>query len=699
MGAKSPYIGTMSDIPPPPRTPPSALPPEDRPGERTAAHQAPETRDTPDSNADGEPDSFDYFSSEERRSPIPSATNFKVLAHLIPFLWPKDNLGFRIRVVTAFVALIAAKGILICVPFLLGAAVDVITDSTNNNPATTIAAVPIALILAYAVSRIGGVGFQQARDILFARVGQFAQRSIAVDVFRHLHNLSLRFHLERRTGGLSRIMERGTKSIEFLLRFLVFSIGPTLIELVLVSIVLTVRYSWVYAAVTAVTVIFYVWFTFSITEWRLQIRRILNNRDTEANTRAIDSLLNYETVKYFGNEDLEAGRYDTSMQAYQEAAIKSQSSLGLVNAGQALIFNFGLAALMVMAGFDIANNRMDVGDFVVVNAMLIQLYGPLNLLGFVYREIKQALVDMEKMFSLLEIEREVRDDPDAPDLAVTGGRIKFDHVDFAYDPRRPVLQDITFTVEAGQQVAIVGPSGAGKSTLSRLLYRFYDPQSGSIQIDGQDIAHVTQHSLRAAIGIVPQDTVLFNESIAYNIGYADAEASRDQIIQAAKQARIHDFIASLPDGYDTVVGERGLKLSGGEKQRVAIARTILKNPPILILDEATSALDSKTEAEIQAALESVARNRTSIAIAHRLSTIIGAHKILVLSGGRIVEHGTHTDLLERGGVYADMWRQQQTGHTDPQPRSEHASDPEIDPKSDQSVAKTQAMPGQMPKTA
>ena len=668
----------MSDVPPSPSAPPSVLPPEDRSSRRDAA---------PEPEAENEPDSFDYFSSEERQSPIPTSTNLRVLSRLGPFLWPHDNIGFRIRVVAAFVALIIAKGILICAPFLLGAAVDVITEGTDNTSAVTIAAVPIALIFAYALSRIGSVGFQQARDILFARVGQFAQRTVAVDVFRHLHNLSLRFHLERRTGGLSRIMERGTKSIEFLLRFLVFSVGPTLIELLLVSIVLTARYSWVYAAITAVTVILYVWFTFSVTEWRLQIRRILNNRDTEANTRAIDSLLNYETVKYFGNEDLEASRYDTSMQAYQEAAIKSQSSLGIVNAGQALIFNLGLAALMVMAGFDIANKKMDVGDFVVVNAMLIQLYGPLNLLGFVYREIKQALVDMEKMFSLLDIEEEVRDEPGAVDLTVSGGSIAFDNVTFAYDPRRPVLQEITFSADAGQQVAIVGPSGAGKSTLSRLLYRFYDPQSGSIRIDGQNIAGVTQSSLRAAIGIVPQDTVLFNESIAYNIGYADADASRAQIIEAAKQARIHDFIASLPDGYDTIVGERGLKLSGGEKQRVAIARTILKNPPILILDEATSALDSKTEAEIQAALDAVARNRTSMVIAHRLSTVIGAHRILVLSEGRIVEHGSHTELLGLNGIYADMWRQQQAGHANPGTQSSST------------VAKTQAASDQMPKTA
>jgi len=510
-------------------------PEEDPTGESVAADGSNSDAGEPDS---GKPDAvFDYLSSEERASAVPSAANFKVLGHLLPFIWPADNVGYRVRVAAAFAALLAAKGILIVVPFLLGSAVDQLTAQFDAATKTqlTAASVPIALVVAYAVARIAGVGFQQLRDALFARVGQSAQRQVAVEVFEHLHRLSLRFHLERRTGALSRIVERGTKSIEFLLRFLVFSVGPTLIELVLVSIVLTVQFNWIYAAVTSATVILYVWFTLSITEWRLQIRRILNNRDAEANTRAIDSLLNYETVKYFGNEGMESARYDQSMQAYQEAAVRSQTSLGLVNVGQTLIFNAGLAVLMILAGFDIAAGKMKVGDFVVVNAMLIQLYGPLNLLGFVYREIKQALVDMDKMFSLLEIEQEVKDVPGAPPLAVNGATIVFDRVDFRYDPRRPVLRDISFTIKAGQKVAVVGPSGAGKSTLSRLLYRFYDPQGGRILIDGQDISQIRQDSLRRAIGTVPQDTVLFNESIRYNIGYAKPGATTDEVVAAARK--------------------------------------------------------------------------------------------------------------------------------------------------------------------
>lgn len=608
-------------------------------------------------------DVFSYNQEGGSAGSLKSPSKLKILTHLLPYLWPEDNTGFKLRVIFAFVALVAAKLTLITVPFLMGEAVNRLADQLDgqSNIEMLAVSVPIALILAYGVGRIGGIAFQQLRDVLFARVGQYAQRKIAVEVFEHLHKLSLRFHLERRTGGLSRIIERGTKSIEFLLRFLVFSVGPTLLELVFVSVVLTVRYSWLYALLTALTVLAYIWFTFSVTEWRLQIRRVMNNKDTEANTRAIDSLINYETVKYFGNETLESNRYEQSMEAYQEAAIRSQSSLGIVNAGQAAIFNVGLIALMILAGFDIAAGRMDIGGFVVVNAILIQLYGPLNMLGFVYREIKQAFVDMEKMFSLLEIRQEVMDVPGANDLDVRRGAIRFDNVGFYYDPRRQILKDISFDVEPGRRVAIVGPSGAGKSTISRLMYRFYDPQSGFIKIDDQDIKMVTQKSLRASIGIVPQDTVLFNESLRYNIGYAHEGASDEDIIRAAKQAKIHDFIVSLPDGYDTIVGERGLKLSGGEKQRVAIARTILKNPPILILDEATSALDTKTESEIQSALNEISLDRTSLIIAHRLSTVVNADKIIVLQDGRIAEMGGHHDLIEKGGIYFEMWNQQQAG--------------------------------------
>ena len=525
------------------------------------------------------------------------ASQMHTLRYLAPYLWPADNMAYRARIILAIVALIGAKAVTVTIPLALGEAVDMLTQFGREDAVVdglVIAAVPVALIVAYGVARVLSMGLQQVRDALFSKVGQNAQRTIAVKVFRHLHDLSLRFHLERRTGGLSRIIERGVKSIEFLLRFLIFSIVPTLIELALVCWILTSRYGVSYAVVTAVTVIGYVWFTFSITEWRVRIRREMNRSDTEANTKAVDSLLNFETVKYFGNEDYETNRYNHAMQAYQDAAIRSQLSLSAVNAGQALIFNIGLVVLMIMAGFDIAAGRMDAGDFVVVNAFLIQLYLPLNMLGFVYREIKQALVDMESMFRLLAVDEEITDTPDAQDLTVSGGEIGFDHVDFHYDPDRGILHDVSFTVPAGKTVAIVGPTGAGKSTLSRILYRFYDVQKGCVSIDGQDISRVTQDSLRAAIGIVPQDTVLFNDTIRYNIGYAKPDASQAEIEQAAKLAQIHDFITSLPDGYDTMVGERGLKLSGGEKQRVAIARTILKNPPILLLDEATSALDTKT---------------------------------------------------------------------------------------------------------
>ncbi len=612
-------------------------------------------------------------------------SQLRTLLFLAPYLWPKDNAVFRARIIFAFVALLLAKLISLSVPVLLGAAVNRLSGTTasgqplpsianDNLSASTFIAVPVALIVLWGVARVVGPGFQQLRDALFARVGQNAQRTIAVNMFRHLHNLSLRFHLDRQTGGLSRIIERGIKSIEFLLRFLLFSIFPTFVELAMVSAYLTIRYDYRYALITAITVVGYVWFTFSITEWRVKIRREMNRSDTEANTKAIDSLLNYETVKYFGNERYETARYDTAMEAYQNAAIRSQVSLALVNSGQSLIFTTGVVALMVMAGFDIAAGRMVIGDFVVVNGFMIQLYMPLNMLGFVYREIKQALVDMEIMFVLLDVPPEVTDEPNAPPLDVSGAEIRFEHVDFSYDPRRGVLNDVSFTVPPGKTVAIVGPTGAGKSTVSRLLYRFYDVQSGRVLIDEQDISKVTQDSVRATIGIVPQDTVLFNDTIRYNIAYGDPDAGEDSIERAARLAQIHDFIVSLPDGYETKVGERGLKLSGGEKQRVSIARTIVKNPPILLLDEATSALDSKTESEIQSALRNVSRERTTVVIAHRLSTVVDADEILVLQNGKIVERGSHNALLDKQGIYADMWSRQRETSSEPSGSPKRKSD-------------------------
>ncbi len=580
-----------------------------------------------------------------------------ILASLLPYVWPKDQPGFRVRVIIAFACLVAAKAVMLGAPFFYGEAVNIVT---GQGEALAVAAVPLALVFAYGFSRVGSVAFQNLRDAIFSRVGQRAQRLIAMEVFEHLHNLSLRYHLERRTGGLSRVIERGVKSVDFLLRFLVFSIGPTLLELVLANIVLTVMYSWVYALITTIAVICYMWFTFSLTEWRLKIRRDMNERDTEANTRAIDSLLNYETVKYFTNEDYEAERFDRALMRYEDAAVKSQVSLAWVNFGQAIILNLALVSMMIMAAIDVVAGRMDPGGFVVVNSLLIQLYVPLNMLGFVYREIKQALVDMEKMFGLTRVAPEIADGPEAMDLIVGHGQVEFKDVEFSYDDERSILKRVSFVIPGGKKVAVVGPSGAGKSTLSRLLFRFYDVSKGSILIDGQDLRSLTQDSLRRAIGIVPQDTVLFNDTIKYNIAYADPSATPSAIEEAARLAQIHDFISGLPDGYHSQVGERGLKLSGGEKQRVAIARTILKDPPILILDEATSALDTKTERGIQDALKGVSADRTTLVIAHRLSTVIDADEILVLKEGEIVERGTHAVLLDKAGLYSEMWQEQQS---------------------------------------
>jgi ATP-binding cassette, subfamily B, heavy metal transporter len=576
----------------------------------------------------------------------------RALASLRFYLWPHDSLELRFRVVLAVAFLLAGKLVNILVPIFYKKGVDALS-------APAIAAVPIAFILAYGAGRVLALGFNEWRNAVFAKVGQRAVRRIGLSVFRHVHALSLRFHLERRTGGLARAVERGTRGIEFLLSFLIFNVLPTVFEVLVVCGILWRLYNWRFALITFATIIVYIVFTFSVTDWRIRYRREMNERDTEANTKAIDSLLNYETVKYFANEEHEAQRFDRALHAYERAAVKSETTLAALNVGQGAIIALGLILVMILAGYGVASGRMTVGDFVLVNAYLIQLYTPLNFLGVVYRNIKQSLTDLEQMTALLKIKPEIVDRPGAPALLVPRGAVAFRGVDFRYDPRRPILEDVDFRVAPGATVAIVGPSGAGKSTIARLLFRFYDVEAGAIEIDGQDIRDVTQDSLRRAIGVVPQDTVLFNDTIFYNIAYGRPGAPRAAIEEAARLAHIHDFIAGLPDGYDTMVGERGLKLSGGEKQRVAIARVILKAPKILIFDEATSALDTKTEREIQTSLAEVAIDRTTLVIAHRLSTVVDADEILVLEAGRIVERGHHRELLARAGVYAAMWARQQ----------------------------------------
>lgn len=580
--------------------------------------------------------------------------HWQTLVSLMPYLWPTDRPDLRMRVVIALIALIAAKAVSVVGPFLFKDAV----DNLGNIDVTPVS-VTIILVLAYVASRVMTIGFAQIRDYIAAPVGQHAQRVVGRQTFQHLHDLSLRFHLERRTGGLSRVIERGVLGIDFIVRFTLFNIVPTIIELMLVCIILAYVFNGWFPLVTLITIGGYIWFTFSVTEWRTKFRRQMNDRDTEANVKAVDSLLNFETVKYFGNEGHEAARYDKSLAGYEAAAIRTNQSLALLNGGQSAIFNSGLAILLVLSVYGISNGLMTVGEFTMVNLYMMQLYQPLNLLGMVYREVKQSLVDMEKMFDLLKVEPEVSDPPDAAPLSVSGAAIKFEKVSFHYESNRPILKDISFEVPAGKMVAVVGPSGAGKSTLSRILYRFYDISEGQVTIDGQDIGRVTQKSLRGAIGIVPQDTVLFNDTIRYNIRYGMPEANNAAVEDAAKLAQIHDFVRKLPDGYDSMVGERGLKLSGGEKQRVAIARTILKDPPILLLDEATSALDTHTEKEIQSSLRDVSQNRTTLVIAHRLSTVIDADEILVLEAGRITERGRHDDLLRLEGAYSAMWRKQQ----------------------------------------
>jgi ATP-binding cassette subfamily B protein len=578
----------------------------------------------------------------------------RALKGLLPYLWPKNALELRVRVVLAVVLLIAGKLVTITVPLLYKHAVDALTV-----PRPSAIAVPVLVIIAYGAARVMAQGFNQLRDAVFAKVGQRAVRRVALATFRHIHSLSLRFHLERRTGGLARAVERGTAGIEFLLSFMLFNVVPTLFEIVVVCAILWRLYDWVFAVVTLTTIVVYITFTFLLTDWRIRFRREMNARNTEANSKGVDSLLNYETVKYFANEEHEAQRYDSALQAYERAAVKSQTTLAFLNIGQGTIIALGLIGMMVLAAEGVARGRMTIGDFVLVNAYLLQLYQPLNFLGMVYRNIKQSLTDLEQMMALLQLRPEIEDRPAAPALGIRQGAVRFRHVDFRYDPRRPILDDVDFAVMPGATVAIVGPSGAGKSTIARLLFRFYDVDDGAIEIDGQDLREITQDSLRRAIGVVPQDTVLFNDTILYNIAYGRPGASRTEIEAAARAARIHDFVAGLPDGYDTVVGERGLKLSGGEKQRVAIARVVLKAPDILVFDEATSALDTKTEREIQQSLAEVATGRTTLVIAHRLSTVVDADEILVLDQGRIVERGHHRELLAKGGVYAVMWLRQQ----------------------------------------
>jgi ABC-type transport system involved in Fe-S cluster assembly fused permease/ATPase subunit len=593
------------------------------------------------------PDRTQAMRTRHYGKPPEDRNDWQTIKSLIPYLWE-----FRGRVLLAMGFLIAAKVANVGVPLLLKEVVDALTGPR------ALLVLPVLLLVGYGALRLANALFGELRDAVFAKVMQRSIRRVALQVFEHLHRLALRFHLERQTGGVSRDIERGTAGIRFLLNFMLFNILPTLFEIGLVTVILLVRYSAWYAIVTLGALLVYIAFTLFVTEWRMIFRRTMNEMDSKANTKAIDSLLNYETVKYFNNEGWEARRYDETLQKWEKAAVRNQTSLSVLNAGQATIIAIGVTILMLMASSDVVAGKMTIGDLVLVNAFLIQLYMPLHFLGFVYREIRHSLADMERMFSLLNQPEEVQDKPNAPDLVVGDGAIRFEQVNFSYDKRRGILDKVSFDIPSGHKVAVVGASGAGKSTLSRLLFRFYEVSDGRITINGQDIRDVSQQSLRKAIGIVPQDTVLFNDSIYYNIAYGRPDATRDEVIAAAKAAHIHTFVESLPDKYESLVGERGLKLSGGEKQRVAIARTLLKNPPILVFDEATSALDSKTEKAIQAELLEIATNHTTLVIAHRLSTIMDAEQIVVLDHGRIVERGTHAELLAHGGAYAHLWNLQ-----------------------------------------
>ena len=580
----------------------------------------------------------------------------RVIARVIPYLWPKGQNWVKWRVTIALASLIMAKLVAVATPMIMGAAVDVLSGDGGTNRLFMLGA--IGLTVAYGVSRVLESAFQQLRDVVFAKVGQRALRQVGLETFQHIHNMSLRYHLARQTGGLSRVMERGVKGVSFLLRFLLFSIGPLVLQLVLISIALATFFNIRYLGVISLAIVAYVGFTAVVTEWRVKIRKVMNDQDKDANQKAIDSLLNFETVKYFGAETRESARYDDAMEGYEAAAIKTSYSLGFINIGQSLIINASLIAVMIMSAQDVAEGRASVGAFVAVNAYIMQVMMPLNFLGFVYREIRQALVDMSEMFSLLERKPEVEDKHLASNLIVNGGCIEFRDVHFSYESNRSILRGVSLKVKPGETWAIVGPSGSGKSTLGRLLFRFYDVGGGALLIDGQDIRDITQRSLHEAIGVVPQDTVLFNDTILYNIAYGRMGASQTQIEKAAKAAQIHDFVKGLPLGYETIVGERGLKLSGGEKQRVGIARTLLKDPPILLLDEATSALDSETELEIQDSLIQMGEGRTVLTIAHRLSTVVHADCIVFLENGRIVEQGGHNELLKKGGRYAHLWNLQ-----------------------------------------
>jgi len=595
-----------------------------------------------------------HASAPKTDLPTKPKGNLRALRTLGPYLWPKGAIELRVRVVLALVALLLSNLATLTIPILYGNAVDALSGKIS--PAISI---PVGLIAAYGLARVLTQAFNEARTAIFQKVSQRAIRQVALNVFRHLHSLSLKFHLERQTGGLSRSIQRGTTAIDSLLSFSLFNVVPTILMLVLSAGTIWVRFGASYAGATLVTVGAYIAFTIKVSNWRIGIRRQMNDSDSSANTKAIDSLLNHETVKYFTNEEHEARRYDQALARYEKAAVKTVTSLSALNIGQALIVGSGVTAIMLMSAAAIVSGKMTVGGFVTLNTYLIQLAQPLGIFGFVYSTMKQSLVDIESMFELLAVERDIADRPGAPPLNVLGASVEFRNVDFDYDPRRQILSDVSFTVPPGRTVAIVGPSGAGKSTIARLLFRFYDVTGGAILVDGQDIRDVTQRSLREQIGIVPQDTVLFNDTIYYNIAYGRPEASREEVERAARMANIDGFIKSLPDGYEAMVGERGLKLSGGEKQRVAIARALLKDPAIMLFDEATSALDTATEREIQANLKTASEGRTTLIIAHRLSTVIDADEILVLAHGRVAERGTHADLLARDGIFAEMWRKQQ----------------------------------------